>query len=149
MSVLDEQQSEYAWSENLQVDVRKMDSQHKALLITVNKLHELLLREGDITSINELFSDLIRQTKVHFKTEERFMKKYDYPDYKDHKLMHDLLIDQIEDVQVAQQSIESQTFAQHWFERLELADFLRTWLFSHIIDEDKKLGEFLKRKGVK
>jgi hemerythrin-like metal-binding protein len=149
MSVLDEQQSDYAWSENLQVDVRKMDSQHKALLITVNKLHELLLREGDIASINELFSDLIRQTRVHFKTEERFMKKFDYPDYENHKLMHDLLIDQLEDVQVAQQAIESQSFEQHWFERLELADFLRTWLFSHIVDEDKKLGEFLKSKGVK
>jgi len=137
-----------AWSDDYLVGVQRMDKQHRALIATLNKLHDVLMRHGDQALVDELLADLIRQTKVHFRTEEEYMQAYDYPDYRSHKELHDILLCQIEGVLETQQELEARHIRQPWDERLELADFLREWLLSHIVDADKKLGDFLKDKKL-
>jgi hemerythrin len=134
------------WSDDYQVGIQRMDKQHDALFSTLNKLHDILMSHGDQSVIDKTLSHLIDQTRVHFQTEEAFMQEHNYPDYQDHKELHDVLLRQIEDVLETQLVLESHHLQQSWAEKLDLADFLREWLISHIVDADKKLGVFLKNK---
>jgi hemerythrin len=76
------------------------------------------------------------------------MLAHNYPDYHNHKELHDILLRQVEGVLETQQVLESHHLQQSWAEKLDLADFLREWLLSHIVDADKTLGLFLKSKNV-
>ena len=148
MTPQDESTPFCAWSDDYQVGIQRIDRQHKALLATLNKLHEILMSHGDQAVIDETLSGLIDQTRVHFHDEEAFMQTHDYPDYQNHKELHEILLRQVEGVLETQQVLESHHLQQSWAEKLDLADFLREWLISHIVDSDKKLGLFLKSKNV-
>lgn len=141
--------SNYTWIDNYLVNIRKMDDQHKALFATVGKLYKLLLGHGDIEQIDKIFFSLVRQTLMHFQTEEELMKIHGYPDYSHHKGLHDILVQQLKDMQSSQQAFKSSNYLQPWIERLEVADYLSAWLVNHIVDEDKKLGTFLRDAGLK
>jgi hemerythrin-like metal-binding protein len=133
----------YTWSDQYRVHIHTMDEQHRALFTTAGKLYRLLLGHQSMSQIDTVFSDLVRQTIVHFHTEEALMQRYAYPDYNHHKSLHDFLVQQLEDMQLSQQNMQSLHYVQPWIERLEVADFLSGWLVNHIVDEDKKLGVFL------
>jgi len=148
MADCEEIPSNYAWSNDYLVNIHKLDDQHKALFVTVGKLYELLLGHEDIIEIDNIFSSLVRQTLVHFRTEEELMRRYHYPGYQHQKKLHDLLVQQIEDMRNSQQTLQSIHFRQPWIERMEVADYLNGWLVNHIVDEDKKLGTFLHNSGL-
>lgn len=133
-----------AWDEGCRVGIQKLDDQHKGLFSTLNKLHDILMSHGDSALVDTELANLMRQTRAHFETEEKFMLEHGYPGYQMHKVMHELLLQQLEDVL----TLESGDYEQPWIERLEHADFLHAWLVAHILDEDKKIGAFLKINGV-
>jgi len=136
------------WSDGYLVNVHRIDDQHKGLFYTLNLLHEALMKEDDLPLVDKLMTDLIRQTRVHFRTEEEFMQATHYPEYEGHKKIHDLLLQQVEDLQAAQQALTASNVRQHWIDRQETCDFLSLWLVDHIQAEDKKLGGFLKNHGI-
>ena len=76
------------------------------------------------------------------------MQAHDYPGYRNHKELHDILLHQIESVLETQHELKSYNIQQSWIEKLDLADFLSAWFVSHIVGEDKKLGTFLKSKKL-
>jgi len=133
-----------SWDEGCQVGIQKLDDQHKGLFFTLNKLYDILMSHGDSTLVDKELTNLMRQTRAHFETEEKFMLEHGYPGYQMHKVMHELLLQQLEDVL----TLESNDFEQPWIERLEQADFLHAWLVAHILDEDKKIGAFLNLNGT-
>ncbi len=137
------------WSDVYLLDVHRIDDQHKGLFYTLNLLHEALMKEDDLPMVDKLMTDLIRQTRVHFHTEEEFMQASRYPGYAEHKNIHDLLLQQVEDLQAAQQALTASNVRQHWIDRQETCDFLSLWLVDHIQTEDKKLGAFLRNHGIK
>lgn len=147
-SAMDESVPFCEWSDDYLVGIKKMDKQHIALFSTLNKLHDILRTHGSQSLIDQGLSELIHQTRVHFHSEEEYMQAHSYPNYDSHKELHDLLLQQIEGLLETQHELESYHIQQSWSEKLELADFLRGWLVSHIIDSDKKLGAFLKSKKV-
>lgn len=137
-----------AWNTRCLVHIKKMDGQHKTLVKTVIRLQQALREQLDHHAVDQLFSDLINRTRIHFQTEEMLMQNYDYPQYENHKRMHDLLLQQIEDSQHTQQAFAQLHHHQAWMGKQELADFLGDWLMSHILDEDNKLGIFLRQQGL-
>ncbi|NOR73298.1 MAG: bacteriohemerythrin [Mariprofundaceae bacterium] len=137
-----------AWSDDYQVGIQRIDRQHDGLFSTLNKLHDILMSHGDQIVIDKTLSSLIDQTRVHFHDEEALMQTHDYPGYQNHKEMHEILLRQVEGVLETQHELETYHLQQSWAEKLDLADFLREWLISHIVDSDKKLGTFLKSKKV-
>jgi hemerythrin len=148
MSTPEKLPDNYTWNDQYLVEVRKLDEQHRALFMTSAKIYRLLLGHQDMDQIDKLFSDLIRQTIVHFHIEEQLMQVSSFPDYKRHKGLHDMLVEQLKDMQSSQQTLKSLHYIQPWVDKVEVADFLSGWLINHILDEDKKLGAFLRDAGV-
>jgi len=148
MDDLEKLPSNYVWNDEYLVEIHKMDEQHKALFTTAARLYRLLLGQEDLSQADKLFSDLMRQTIIHFQTEERLMQSCQYPDFTHHKSLHDMLAQQLKDMQSSQQTMLSMHYVQPWIERIEIADFISGWLGNHITDEDKKLGSFLQAAGI-
>ena len=136
------------WDSRCLVHIKKMDAQHKALVNNTIRLQEALREHADPQKIDRLFSDLIKRTRVHFQTEETLMQNYDYPHYTSHKYLHDLLLQQVEDSQNTQQTMSQLLYHPSWMGKQELADFLGNWMMSHILEEDNKLGVYLRQQGL-
>jgi hemerythrin len=66
----------YEWTETMSVGVDLFDSDHKALIGLINRLHESL--EGDEPApLGEIFDTLIAYAELHFAREEKgFRERY-------------------------------------------------------------------------
>lgn len=124
------------WSDSLSVGFRLLDADHKRLIDIINSLYEASKDEASTTTITSILDSLISYTKTHFIHEETLMRKTAYPQFIPHKIEHDRLIGQIEDLRkryaAGQIGLSQETII-----------YMRTWLCDHIIKVDRSLGDWL------
>lgn len=130
------------WSELLSVNVSEIDEQHKKLVAFINDLNDhMKFGRGDAV-IEEILTGLLDYIKYHFNTEERLMSRTAYPNYRVHKAEHDAFVKKVHD-------FNGEYRGSHAYVTPDVMRFLREWLFKHIIEVDKELGEYLSGKGIK
>lgn len=129
------------WSDNLSVNIKEIDEQHKKLVGMINELHEAMKQGKGSDVTGKVLAGLIQYVATHFATEEKFMKTHAYPEYLKHKAEHDALTKQAADLQ--NQFHEGKPVLT-----VELMSFLKNWLTNHILGTDKKYGPYLNGKGV-
>ncbi|RME67755.1 MAG: hemerythrin [Nitrospirae bacterium] len=130
------------WSDKFSVGVTEIDSQHKKLFSLYNNLVDAMYEGETMGKLQETLDKLIEYVVFHFTTEENYMKKYNYPEYEDHKKMHVYLRDKTLDIHRDFSEGKPVLTA-------DVVDFLKKWLTEHVINVDKKLGKFLKKAGAK
>ncbi len=131
-----------SWNDNLSIGVEVVDGQHKKMIEMVNELHAAMkAREGDAV-LNLIFMGLADYTKTHFSTEEDIMLSHEYPEYDAHKKEHEDLIAQVAELRKRADRKELNI-------TIDLLHFLRDWVKNHIMNTDKKLGNFLNSRGIK
>ncbi len=129
------------WTNELSVNVRSIDEQHKKLIGMINDLHDAM-REGKGSRITgDTVKNLIDYTKTHFAYEEQLMKSNGYPGFLAHKAEHEKMVARV--LEFDRKIGESTTILP-----TELARFLKDWLTVHILNTDKRYGPFLAEKGV-
>jgi len=79
---------------------------------------------------------LLTYTKIHFSAEERLMREHGYPQLADHKRLHDQLMDKV--IQM-----NDKVRSGRMVPSVSLGTFLKDWLLTHILQQDKKYGEFI------
>ena|SRR5271157_2674097 len=129
------------WSDNLSVNIKEIDEQHKKLVGMVNELHEAMKQGKGSNLTGQVLSGLVQYVATHFATEEKLMKANAYPEYLKHKAEHDALTKQAVDLQ--KQFQEGKAVLT-----VELMSFLKNWLSNHILGTDKKYSPYLNGKGV-
>ncbi len=130
-----------AWTPMLSVKVEKMDVQHKKIIKFINRLFRII-EDGEAEEIiQRTIDDLIEYAKSHFLDEEKILKENKYPDYESHLEAHKMLIQQVEDFKVREKKEGLKI-------KVELFNFLKSWLTSHILGVDKKYSHFLNVNGV-
>ena len=129
------------WSENLSVNIKEIDEQHKKLLAMINELHEAMKSGRGKEVTEKTLGGLIQYVGTHFATEERMFEKYGYPGLLAHKGEHTKLTKQATDI--FQQFQQGKPVVN-----VELMNFLKSWLQDHILGTDKKYTSFLNSKGV-
>ena len=82
-------------------------------------------------------------TKMHFAREEQFFAQTARADAPAHKKEHEERTKQVASVQTKYKAGATSTLS------LEVMNFLKNWLISHIPGSDKKYGPHLNAKGVK
>lgn len=116
-------------------NISEIDTQHDALAKLVNEL-EVLVRSGVSEVAGQAMIDAIKtQTEQHFHEEEQLMAQSDYPGFEDHRLIHALLLENLQSVQDRLRRGELNLTE-------ETVQFLRAWLMRHIIDSDVRFGEY-------
>jgi hemerythrin len=128
------------WNESYSVKVAEIDVQHKHLIDLINRLFEAMSVGKGSEVMGSILNDLIDYTKNHFANEEKLMKSFNYPQSVTHKLEHDTLTNQVIDLQGEFASGKSMI-------SVKVMNFLKDWLKNHILQVDKKFGEFLNSVG--
>jgi hemerythrin-like metal-binding protein len=124
------------WSDEYNVNVEKIDKQHRHLLQLVNNLHAAVEARIDKDELKTMLIELTEFTRKHFATEEQLMNKYDYPGQKAHHKEHKMLLRHLGDLVAAVSKGKYPTFYSDY-------DVSTDWALTHIIAHDKPLGIFL------
>ena len=130
------------WKDEYSVGIEAMDNDHKKLLNLINQLQTSVQyytgKEFEISTLEAL----VDYTKVHFAHEEELMQQNDYPNFAEHKLQHEKMIEKV-DIQLQNYKTNPESAIT------EALAFLKTWLIKHINGTDKEYGVYLNAKGIK
>lgn len=86
----------FEWNEKYSVKVDILNEQHKHLFDIVKKLYVTMENKDDRIALALIINDLVKYSKEHFLEEERYLIRYNYPNYEAHKKQHDLFMTKIE-----------------------------------------------------
>jgi hemerythrin len=127
----------------MSVKVPSIDVQHKKLVRMVNDLHESIARGNAKEVLIGIFDSLAEYTVNHFAYEENFFKEFNFEDLEKHTQEHKDLVAQVVELK---QKMENE---EGFMLGLEVKDFLKQWLTTHILGSDMEYSDFLVSKGVK
>jgi hemerythrin len=132
----------YIWSNELATGNTAIDTQHKQLVKALNDLLEACNSGKGRTQLNETMQFLINYTVQHFKDEEALQQKYNYPDYPNHKKLHETF-----KVTVTDMAKQFQTEGPTITMVSKLNAGMGGWLVNHIQREDKKIADHIRGQG--
>jgi hemerythrin len=127
------------WIANYKVNDKLIDSEHKELFeIATDALN---YDNTDIKQhIKTTLSKLYKYMQTHFEHEENFMENIEYPLLEEHKILHQKIIDQMNDFIKTLTKMKIIDFEK------KLLEYMDIWLISHILFEDRKIIYYLKTK---
>jgi hemerythrin-like metal-binding protein len=128
------------WTERFSIGLKKIDRQHQRLFAIINDLIRNQTAAADSEVIADILARITEYTNYHFKTEERVMMEYGYPDYP---------------LQVAEHTEFKAKTAKFCLDAMtgksglsaEMLDYLQSWLVNHILESDLKFKDFLMQNG--
>ncbi|AEF84096.1 hemerythrin [Treponema primitia ZAS-2] len=133
----------YTWDLSLATGQELIDEQHQQLFAAINDLLRVS-GQGKTEEIKKSLDFLNNYTIKHFFDEEQIQKKYNYPDYENHKKLHEHFKATIRDL--SHQLILNGVTP-------ELTDRLcktaGDWLVGHIKGQDLKLAAHIKATDKK
>lgn len=134
--------SQFCWTGDLSVGIEEIDTQHKELIDRLDKLMEAMRAGRGKAELAETVKFLEDYVVTHFWTEEKLMSETFYPEYKEHKMQHEIYTIEIKSIaeQVASDGANVKGV-------LRVQRSLCDWIKNHIVTVDKKLGAYLKEKG--
>lgn len=127
----------------LKVGYFAIDEQHKEIFEIINELHEGIILKRKKGDIDMAFTFLDSYVKSHFAMEEGLMNKRSYPAYDDHKEKHTYFLTTLDRIKI---SFNEHDGDKMWADLKELELLLKDWFIDHILNVDKKLGDFLSTK---
>jgi len=128
------------WERKYNTGIEKVDNQHMKLVELINMLYDKVVLKEDLTSVQDAIVDLKLYTIFHFSTEEKLFKKYEYEeeDTKEHLSKHQEFIDEIAKYLGDNESTQYEL-------GYRLVEYLKKWLFSHILVSDMKFASHIKQ----
>lgn len=129
------------WTDDELVCVKEIDDQHLALANLINEIYPQL-GKLDVNKNIEYTSQLVKELRNHFDTEDNMMKCSKYPGYISHKLEHDRFYNKVLKINDRAKSGDPSI-------TLELLNSLKTWLFNHLEINDRKCADFFLENGCK
>ncbi len=130
------------WDASFSVNDDEIDAQHKTWIGTLNTLHDSMISDevedtGKVIAAS--LEAMISYTRFHFKFEEEYMRKINYPDLAEHLKLHENFIARIcnydNDMRNGNVVLGTRTIK-----------IMQEWLTEHILIEDKKYALFASRE---
>lgn len=126
------------WTDNLDLGLPVMDADHRRMADLLNQFLQSL--DGREDGAVPILETLIGAAQAHFQREEALLDQLHYPELPYHRLEHQRLIAQINHFKNRFASGEMPQGNS-----LAIADWLRRWLFDHILNEDRAYRPFVMR----
>lgn len=127
------------WNTSLSVGVEELDNQHKELFRRINELIAACHKGEGPEVVGEVLKFLDSYVRLHFGTEEDYMRKYDFPGMGEHCRQHQEFMDNLTEVR--------RRFSQEGpgVHIVVITNrILAGWLNTHIRRSDKVLGAHIK-----
>jgi hemerythrin len=133
----------FAWSAALETGHSVIDSQHKELINAINNLLTACQQGQAADKVDATLTFLVSYTKRHFSEEEALQKKSNYPDYSNHKILHESFVKVVVDL-----SAELKQTGPTPMITNKIIRNVGDWLVNHIQREDVKIAAHLKKMGL-
>jgi hemerythrin len=131
----------YVWDDSLKTGNEMIDSQHKQLFAAINSVLQVV-DEKNHDELKKSLDFLNEYTIKHFFDEEKLQVQYNYPDYPNHKKLH-------ENFKVVIRDLCHQQIMKGITDDLarEIKNQVGDWLVTHIKIQDVKLAEHIRGTG--
>jgi hemerythrin len=130
------------WSDKYSLNVEEIDEQHKKLVGLVNDMYDAMQAGKGRDMIGSVIAEFVAYTDYHFKAEEHLLRQNGYPEYNEHKEMHDNLSRKAHGIKEAFDKGNTPS-------AIEVMLLLTNWLNIHILEEDRKYKPYAERKQLK
>jgi hemerythrin len=131
----------FEWNDRYSVGIGSIDAQHQTLFGLAAELHNAMSAGQGKAASSKVLDRLIQYTATHFAHEERLMRLHDFPGLEPHKAQHEALTKRVRQFQADFQSGRVTI-------TIQLLQFLKNWLESHIKESDQEYAPYLKSKAV-
>lgn len=129
------------WRDAYGTGILSMDDQHRKIIDLINELYKKIRREDTHGSVQEVLVEMMKYAEEHLQAEEKLLKINEFHDYDEHISKHVIYRERLKALMAESQNDPDAAVKSTY-------TFLRQWWMGHIVEEDKKYGEFLKGKGV-
>jgi len=128
------------WTDEMKVGIKSIDGQHMHLVDLINDFSSAVSEARGSGVYQDLADDLANYARVHFDDEEKLMRTHHYPGWQEQESEHAQFI-----LLVVMMNTRPGGDGNG---PEDIADFLDKWFAEHVLVCDKKLGEYLREKGV-
>lgn len=129
------------WNQAYSVYVPKMDSEHKRLLILLQRVSRALGKKYSMDATLEVLNEAMEYVNSHLKSEEEMLEHYHYPKLEEHKIEHAAFISEI-------QRLYTNYNAGDPITTIATINFLSEWFIIHIQGTDKEYGVYFQERGI-
>ena len=130
------------WCQEFSVNVPSIDAQHQKLVNMINALNFAMEGGLEDAALRRIFDGLLLYTQKHFEYEERLFEQTGYAAAEAHRAEHAQLRDQVA-------RLKSRMDAGEFVLGVEVMEFLRDWLISHIMGTDRAYSKHLVEHGIR
>lgn len=127
------------WNETFSVGDDRTDSQHKELIALLAEFQTQLSAGASKEQLHRKLEEISSYTKYHFCCEENLMAAVGFPELSAHSQRHQILLDILGHIV---NDLDSGKYTA-----TQIEGFLVQWFMDHLVDEDSKIGEFLKSRS--
>jgi len=132
------------WSDVYLIGIPDIDAQHKGFFTAAHQLYDGILDLDGKNAVTDAIAFMRSYADEHFKTEEAFMRQYDYPGLKDHLHLHAAFFRRLDELENDLMIFgPSQDLADR------ALDITQDWLIDHIADEDMLYSLHVKSAGYR
>jgi len=128
------------WSDSLLLGDARVDTQHQKIFELVNDIINMCENGSSTKKVKETLNFMVDYAVGHFADEEALQLEYNYPEYEKHKQKHEEF--KVKVNELVQRFNENGSSAEL---SNEINSFLVRWLVDHIQEEDKKIGEHIRK----
>ena len=122
------------WKPEFNLGIPIIDEQHRGIVSTINSLHFGLQNYHSRDMLFPIIDMMYDYTYIHFKIEEYFLEKLDFPNAKKHHELHLGLSGELD--RMGRKSILEK-------DPYQFMEFLKQWWIAHIRSEDLIFRDFL------
>ena len=127
-----------AWDDAYLIGYDTVDAQHRKLFVMLSELIEFCMLDLSSAKLSDTIAFLVEYTVRHFEDEEALQLQYCYPDYENHKKMHEEFKVTVAEIMADYVKNGSSAALSESVNKT-----IVRWLVSHIMGEDKKIGEHI------
>ncbi len=127
------------WSNRYSVHIVEIDEQHKKLINLINEMYDAMQAGKGREIIDIVLDEFVDYTVFHFNTEERLLRQHGYPNYDDHKDMHDHIAKKARELK---KTLDKRNKPSS----IDVMLLMTNWLNTHILEEDRKYVPYIASK---
>lgn len=128
----------FLWKPAYSLGIEEVDAQHKKLFEYLNELFRGTTLQHNKETLLNVLNELEQFGGMHFATEARYMKKFNYPEINIHLDDHKRFFD---DLKTLKSYYDSGVHDQ----AIPLLQFIKHWITNHLAIIDLRFYDFMKK----
>lgn len=122
------------WRESYSLRHEKIDAQHQELFRLANCVEALDAKTTTKETLSKLLKEFFAYMEEHFKEEEAYMRSIDYPLLKEHKKLHEGIVNAMTALLKETKGIEAL--------QAKMKIISHKWLVEHILESDLNIEKW-------